>query len=56
MGHLYVNAGGAHTQKHLLQEYLLEDSLREQGLLVQTMLANQELLFRSDAFLGPMGV
>ena len=41
-------------QKHLLQEDLIEDCLREQGLLVQTMPANQELLFRRDAFLGPM--
>jgi hypothetical protein len=40
-------------QKHLLQEDLIEDCLRDQGLLAQT--ANQELLFRSDAFLGPIG-
>jgi hypothetical protein len=32
-------------QKHLLQEDLIEDCLKEQGLLVQTMPANQELLF-----------
>jgi hypothetical protein len=42
-------------QKHLLQEDLIEDCLRDQGLLVQTMPANQELLFRRDAFLRPMG-
>ena len=42
-------------EKHLLQEDLIEDCLRDQGLLVQTMPANQELLFRRDAFLGPMG-
>ena len=29
----------------------MEDSLRDQGLLVQIMLANQELLFKRDAFL-----
>ena len=29
--------------------------MREQGLLMQTMPANWELLFRKDAFLGPMG-
>lgn len=34
----------------------IEDCLRDQGLLVQTMAANQELLFRRDAFLGPMRV
>ena len=40
-----------------LQEDLIEDCLeREQGLLVQIMPANQELLFRIDTFLGPMGV
>jgi hypothetical protein len=43
-------------QKHLLQEDIIEDCLRDQGLLVQTRPANQELLFRRDAFLGPMGV
>ena len=42
-------------QKHLLQKDLIKDCLREQGLLVQTMPANQELRFRRDAFLGPMG-
>ena len=40
---------------YLLQEDLIEDCLREQGLLVQIMLANPELLFRRDAFLGPRG-
>jgi hypothetical protein len=33
----------------------MEDCLRDQGLRMQTMPANQELLFRRDAFLGPMG-
>ena len=47
--------GATWPQKHLLQEDLIEDCLRDQGLLVQTMPANQELLFRRDAFLGPMG-
>jgi hypothetical protein len=42
-------------QKHLLQEDLIEDCLRVQGLLVQTMPVSQELLFRRDVFLGPMG-
>ena len=31
------------------------DHLREQGLLVQIMPANQELLFRIDTFLEPIG-
>lgn len=39
-----------------LQVDLIEDCLREQGLLVQIMPANQELLFRIDTFLEPMGV
>ena len=47
--------GATQSQKHLLQEDLIEDCLREQGLLAQTMPANQELLFRRDAFLEPMG-
>jgi hypothetical protein len=42
-------------QRHLLQEYLIEDFLRDQELLTQTMPANQELLFRRDAFLEQMG-
>jgi hypothetical protein len=42
-------------QKHFLQEALIDDCLRDQGLLVQTVPANQELLFRHDTFLGPMG-
>ena len=50
-----THTGVAQPQKHLLQEDLIEDCLRDQGLLVQTMPANQELLFRRDAFLGPMG-
>jgi hypothetical protein len=44
----------AELQKHLLQEDLIEDCLRDQGLLVQTMPANQELFFRTDVFLRPM--
>lgn len=58
VGHLYVNARAPCTRKsikQLLQKDLIEDCLRKQGLLVQTMLANQELLFRREAFLGPMG-
>lgn len=47
--------GLVQLQKHLLQEDLIENCLRDQGLLMQTMLANRELLFRRDAFLGPMG-
>lgn len=31
--------------QHLLQEELIEDCLTDQGLLVQTMPANQKLLF-----------
>jgi hypothetical protein len=42
-------------QRHLLWENLIEDCLRGQGLLMQTMPANQERLFRRDTFLGPMG-
>ena len=42
-------------QKHLLKEDLIEDCLRVQGLPAQTRPANQELLLRRDAFLGPMG-
>jgi hypothetical protein len=38
-----------------LQEDLIEDCRRDQGLLLQIMPANQELLFRRYAFLGPMG-
>lgn len=40
-------------QSHLLQEDLIEDGLRDQGLLMllmQTVPANQELLFSSNAF------
>jgi hypothetical protein len=47
--------GTAQLQRHLLQEDLIEDCLRNQGLLTQTIPANQELLFRRAAFLGPMG-
>jgi hypothetical protein len=39
-----------------LQEDLIEDCLRDQGLLVQTVPANQELLFRKRCFLGTNGV
>jgi hypothetical protein len=52
---LYVNAGASQLQKHLLQQDLIEDCLRDQGLLVQKMPANQELLFRRGAFLGLVG-
>jgi hypothetical protein len=47
--------GPAQIQKHLLQEELTEDCLRDQGMQLQTMPANRELLFRRDLFLGPMG-
>ena len=49
---------GLPLYKHLglPQEDLNEDCLREQGWLVQVTPANQGLLFRRDAFLGPMGV
>ena len=53
--HEGCGGGRSQPQRHLLQEDLIEDCLRDQGLLVQTMPANQELLFRRDAFLGPMG-
>ena len=33
----------------------MEDCLREQEFLVKIIPANQELLFRRDAFLEPMG-
>jgi hypothetical protein len=33
----------------------MKDCLKEQGLLKQIMPANQELLFRRDAFLESMG-
>jgi hypothetical protein len=46
---------GAQPQRHLRQEDLIEDPLRDQGLLMQKMPANRELLFRRAAFLGPMG-
>jgi hypothetical protein len=45
--------GTAQPQKHVLQEDLIEDCLGDQGLLVQTMPANQELLFKRDVFLEP---
>ena len=47
--------GPAQPQKHLLLKDLIEDCLRDQGFLAQRMPANQEVLFRRDAFLGPMG-
>ena len=47
--------GPVQLKKHLMQEDLIEHCLRDQGLLVQRMPANWELLFRRDAFLGPMG-
>jgi hypothetical protein len=46
--------GAVKPQKHFLQEDLIADYLREQGLLVQTTPDKWELLFRRDAFLGPM--
>ena len=45
--------GSTPPQNHLLLEDLTEDCPREQGLLVLPV--NQELLFRRDACLGPMG-
>ena len=48
-----AGAGGCSAQ--LLQELLIEDCTRDQELLMQTMPANWKLLFRRDAFLGPMG-
>ena len=42
-------------QRHLLQEDLFEDCLRDQGLLMQTLPVNWELLLRRDAFLKTMG-
>ena len=50
-----LNARTVKPQRHLLREDLIEDCLRDQGLLTQTTPANRELLFRSDAFLGPLG-
>lgn len=47
--------GATKQQRHLLQEDLTDDFLRDQELLMQTMPANRELLFRIDAFLGSMG-
>jgi hypothetical protein len=52
---LYKFGGSCNLKKHLLQLNLIEDCLRDQELLVQTMPANWKLLFRRDAFLGPMG-
>ena len=50
-GCLYVNAGWAmQSQKQLLQEDRIEDFMGEQGLLVQALPANQEVLFRRAAF------
>jgi hypothetical protein len=40
--------------KYLLQEYLIDYCLREQGLLTQIIPANQKLLFRIDTFLETM--
>lgn len=42
--------GARQLRTHLLLEDLIEDCQRDQGLLVQTMPANRELLFRRDAF------
>jgi len=46
--------GASQLQKHLLQEDLTEDCFRDRGLRVRTMPPNQELVFRRDAFLGPI--
>jgi hypothetical protein len=46
--------GAMQPQKHLLQEDLIRDCLRDLGSLVEIIPVNQELLFRRDAFLGPM--
>lgn len=50
-----INLRAAQPQRHLLQEDLIEDCLRDQGLVTQTVPANQELLFRRDDVLGPTG-
>jgi hypothetical protein len=48
--------GAAQPQKNLLKEEdLIEDRLRDQGLLVQLIPANQELLFRRDDQWGAGG-
>jgi hypothetical protein len=47
--------GTEQSQRHVLQKDLIEDCLTDQGLLMHTMSAIQELLFRKDAFLGPIG-
>ena len=47
--------GAMQLQKHLLQEDLIEDCLGDQGLLMQIMPVNWDLLFRRDALLRPMG-
>jgi hypothetical protein len=47
--------GAMQLQKHLLQEDLTEDCPQDQGLVVQIIPANQELLFRIDTFLETMG-
>ena len=47
--------GVAQLQRHLLQEDLIEDCLRDQESLTLTVPVKWELLFRIDAFLGPMG-
>jgi hypothetical protein len=52
---LHKHWGAMQMQRQLLQEDLIEDCLGDQGLLMLTMPANQELLFRRDTFLGPMG-
>jgi len=49
--------GAVQSKRHLLQEDLIENCLRKEGLLMQTMLANQVLLFRiTVSFSGPMGL
>ena len=46
--------GGTATKASPIGEPI-EDCLRGQGLSIQTLPVNWDLLFRRDAFLGPMG-
>lgn len=50
-----INDGGHEVAKASPKRRPNWDCLREQELLTQTMPGNRKLLFRSDAFLGPMG-
>jgi hypothetical protein len=54
-GHLYVTVKGLCSQKPSPEGGPNQDCLGDQGVLAQTTPANQELLFRRDAFLGPIG-